>query len=283
MASKMRFSEFIYEAPIGDYQIHGDWSKGKSFRDKRDRMLIQNPRSIERMKKKFQNTDYNFNLFFLNSTEANRHTEVGKVDLNYVKKYFGEEMANAIVNSTDYEDSINVIFTNNKGSERMPFTAWIAAHRLGHAFAREGSRRSNHTQYMEASNHLISSLSQIMQYYGNENFPDSESRISYNPKGNTRVNQLTMIHFFQHVATFKSARDKNLRDWFEVLNELIAQYLTTGRIKFNPPPKTFGGRARKYYLQDEEEANDAVQMMARDMEYMIDGIMGSIVGSILVM
>jgi len=287
MASKISFSDFLIETPIGDYKPIGDFSKRQSFKDKRDRMLIQHPRSIERMRKKFDNTEYNFNLFFVNSKEGKEHKEVGMVKLDYVRKNLGDEVADAVANATDASDSINVIFTNNDGDERMPFTAWIAAHRLGHAFAREGGSRPNYNQYKEASDHLIRGLSSIMQSYGAQDFPDSDRKMmgidNWGARNNTRQNQLTMLHFFQHVATFKSARDKNLRDWFEVLNELIAQYLTTGKIKFNKAPQSFGGRERKYYLKNAEDANDEIETLARDMQYMIDGIMGSLVGSILVM
>lgn len=250
-------------------------------------MLIQHPKSIERMRKKFENTNTNFNLYFVNSPTARKYKEIGVVDLQFVKDNLGDEIATAIQNGTEYEDSINVIFTNNDGSERMPFTAWIAAHRLGHAFARRKGAREHYTQYMSASNHLISQLSTIMDGYGIKEFPDSENKISrsrYGSGESARKNQLAMLHFFYNVATFKSARDKNIRDWFEVLNELIAQYLTTGTIKFNPPPKSFGGRD-KYWLRDDaaEDVADLVDSLSRDMEFMIDDILSSVGGEILIM
>ncbi len=279
-ASKISLLTYLLvETPIGDYQTFGDWTKNSSFRDKRDRMLIKNPSSIERMRKKFANNSYNFNLYFVNSSKANKHTEVGFVDLNFVRKELGDDVANAIENGPNADDSINVVFTNNKGSERMPFTAWIAAHRMGHAFARKNGNRGSYSSYMHASNHLINQLSGIMQNYGMYNFPDSENKIN---RYENRDKQLAMIHFFQNIATFKSARDHNLRDWFEVLNELIAQYLTTGKIKFNNAPKMFGGK-NKFYLKDEESANEQIQMLARDMEFMIDDILSSAVGSTMVM
>lgn len=277
----------LHEAPIGDYQTFGDFKKRHSVRDKRDRMLMTHPRSVERLKKKFENTEYMFNLFFVNTPQAKDHMEVGLVKLDWVRQNLGDEVADAIA-KTEHEDAISIVFTNNNGSERMPFTAWIAAHRIGHAFAREKGRRSEHNQYRQASNHLINQLSQIMECYGDQNFPHTENKLSgyssdERTRSNQRVNQLTLLHFFQQVATFKSAREGNVRDWFEILNELIAQYLTTGRIKFNKPPKSFGGKARKYYLKNEEEANDLVETLARDMQYMIDDIMGSLCNQILVM
>jgi hypothetical protein len=114
---------------------------------------------------------------------------------------------------------------------------------------------------------------------------------SFRDKISIRNQQLAMLYFFYEVATFKSARDRNIRDWFEILNELIAQYLTTGKIKFKQAPKFFGGRGRfrnniAYRIKSEEdwqEVNDYLSSLARNMEYMIDNILSSMVGKILVM
>lgn len=206
------FKEYLKEAPIGDYQTIGNWDKNSSFRDSRDRMLIRNPSSIERVKKKFGNTPYVFNFYFVNSKQANRVTEEGVVSLKFVRENLGDEVAN-IVEKNLGNDNINVIFTNNKGAERKNMTAWIMAHRIGHALARE----------------------------------------------------------------------RNIRDWFEVLNELIAQYLTTGKIKFNKAPKKFSANRKNYFLNNEDEANELIDMLARDMEYLIDDILSSVQNSILVM
>lgn len=293
MRNTKSFKEYLSETPIGDYKTFGDFSKRQSFHNKRDRMLIQHPTSIARMKKKFDNSHVDFNLFFVNTKEAKNHTELGQVTLDYVRKNLGDEVADAVDNATDKEDSINVIFTNNSGDERKPFTAWMAAHRLGHAFDRKNGSSEKYSQYKSASNHLISNISSIMQDYGVKDFPNNDDKMSYtqsydrNNSDKLRHNQRAMIHFFHKVATFKSARDENLRDWFEVLNELIAQYLTTGRIKFNPAPQTFGkqgfGKGQIYHLRDKESADQQIDTLSRDMELMIDDILSSLMGSILIM
>lgn len=275
------FKLFLQESPIGDYKTFGDWKKASSFRNVRDRMLIQHPKSIERMKKKFANIDVNFNLFFINNAMANKLIELGEVNEKSVRQYFGDEIADEVINSNDFENSINVIFTNNKGDERKPFTAWIAAHRIGHALARKNNRRENYA-YLEASNLLINNISEILSDYGYNNFPRTEKELTVN---DSRRNQLIMMNLFSHLATFKSARDKNIRNWFEVLNELIAQYITTGKIKFNNAPDKFGNSKIGYfYLKgDKKDLNNHIQMLARDMEFMINDIFSSLMGSILIM
>src|SRR5882757_6312340 len=123
---KKSFKQFLKEAPIGDYQTHGNWDKNSSFRDPRDRMLIRNPSTIENVKKKFANSPYTWNLHFVNSPKANKHMEEGKVSLGWVNDNLGEDVAKAVEQSTKKDnDTINIIFTNNKGSERKNMTGWI--------------------------------------------------------------------------------------------------------------------------------------------------------------
>jgi hypothetical protein len=127
--------------------------------------------------------------------------------------------------------------------------------------------------------------------YGLKNAEDI-NRSGFNSEGGyegKRKKQRAMMYFFYEVATFKSARDRNLRDWFEILNELLAQYLTTGKIKFNKAPRCFGGGAfgnKQNYCckqEDLEELNDHLQMLGRDIGFMFDDMLGATVNSVLVM
>jgi hypothetical protein len=290
---KKTFREFyndqLLETPIGDYTTIGDWSKNSSFRDKRDRMLIQNPRSIEMVRKKFGNTEHMFHFYFVNSKEGDKVTEEGLVSIEWVKEHLGDEVFNTVSKNMG-DDAINVVFTNNKGAERKNMSAWIMAHRIGHALAKErGSRKSY--SYKEASDHLIQSFASCMEYYGKSNFATSERElngITYSQDGrNTRrQQQLMMLSFFYEVGGFKSARDRNIRDWFEVLNELIAQYLTTGKIKFRPAPSSFGLKGPKgfnYRTKEPDEVTEMLETLGRDMEYYIDNMLGGVCNSVLVM
>jgi hypothetical protein len=288
----------IFEMSIKQYLPLGDFKKAYSFHNSRDRMLVTNPKTIEHVKNKFAATDIDFNLFFLNSREAKHFTEVGIVSPQWVVRNLGQETFDAIKNTLN-DDSITVIFTNNKGDERMPLTAWIMAHRIMHAAAR---KRNNTTQYTESSNWLLKGIAEIL----NENYyvqfkPTTDeqmtsgvppiTRYSYDGSDkillkNIRNDQLLFKSFFHSIGTFKSARDKNLRDWFEALNELGAQYLITGRIKFNEAPKFFRYKSSIIYVKSEDarkEATEMLQMLARDMEYYIKDIFSELYGRILVM
>ena len=286
---RMSFKEFLIESPIGDFKTIGDFSRGSSFTDKRDRMLLTHPRSIEMIKKKFNNATQDFNFYFVNSKLARNHTEVGLVKFEWLEPNLGKEVSDAVGEHMD-DDSINVVYTNNKGAERMPMTAWIIAHRLFHALARKNGSREKHNYYFEASDHLISQASILMDCYGVTDFPQRDNEMLSgwkNSAQNTRHNQLVMMALFHKVGTFKSARDANIRDWFEVMNELGAQYLTTGKIKFNKAPESFKtGRiqnSRHYRLQDAETANEILDTLGRDMENLIDNVLSSVMNSVLVM
>jgi len=282
----MKFTEFLIlkEAPITDYKTFGDFSKGSSFRDKRDRFLITNPRTIEHVKKKFGNTDYNINMYFMNSPQANKWTEEGSVNLDWVRKNLGDEIADHISPKLD-DDAINIIFTNNKGAERINMTAWMIAHRLFHALGRSDGRGAQFYQYNEAGKHYVDQINNLLQCYSNGNTQISTRRgpaaHDYGPK--SRDHQLLLKNISQQICTFKSARDGVIRDWFEVLHELGAQLVTTGNIKFNDPPKSLKVGRYSLVLKDEEEAKSILDMLGRDMGYYINALLGSVVNSILVM
>lgn len=291
----MRLYEFICEAPIQDYQTLGNFDKNSSFKE-RDRKLITNPATIERVKQKFASTDHNFNLFFVNSPKANKYTEIGKVSEKWVHDNLGEDVFNAVVNATNFDDSVNVIFTNNKGAQGKNMTAWIMAHRIAHALGRSqsgysGGRRiqKQFTNYEGSANALHSYAADIMELYGRRNIPNTYDKMigsSFDDRGNNRRNQLSYLHFMTSLCTFRSARENVIRDWFEVLHELFAQYITTGKVQFNPPPNKFGtNQTGNYYLKPEnkEDAQELIDQMASGLEYMFDDLISEAVGTVLVM
>lgn len=280
---RMSFKEFLVEAPIVSYNTVGDFNKGSSFTDKRDRVLLTNPRSVERTMKKFANNTIDFNFIFVNNKYARQYTEVGEVTHGWVEKNLGEE-AYKMLEKTFSRDAVNVIFTNNKGAERFPMTPWIIAHRLGHVIWRD---KNNWHPYNEASTAIVETLANILEecYIGRRLTASNHRDMIGRGYRSTRADQLAMKNFFQHAATFRSAREGIIRDWFEVLNELIAQYLTTGTIKFNNAPESFRAAGATYRLKPDEveNANDYLQGLARTMEIMIDDIFSYGYGKIFVM
>lgn len=297
--SKQTFKSFLNESPLGDYQTIGNWDKRSSFRSKRDRTILRHPRAIEILKKKLKSNDHIFNLYFLNSEEGKRHQEVGKVDLDWVEKNLGVEVAKAVEPTYQEEGHVNIIFTNNNGDQGRPMTAWMIGHRMAHAMSRaDYGKGRQFPSYTAAMDTILWHLSIIFDEYGIKDYPDSErkldrTQIGYDdqPSRNNRKNkQQIMKKFFTQVCTFRSARDNNIRDWFEVTNELFAQYVTTGKVKFNPPPDKFGSKMAfgngtgEFWLRgDKSEVEDNLHSLARTLEYYFDELLSDACDGVLVM
>jgi hypothetical protein len=160
----------INEAPIQDFKTIGDFDRNSSFRDPKDRKMLTNPKAQEIYKKKFSNTDFDFNMYFVNSPAANRHTEVGQVSIDWVRENLGDEVADEINHD---DDAICVIFTNNKGDKRVNMTPWVMAHRISHVLSRPGV---NGDYLVNAYSSFIRELSrEVFPMYGIDNFPTSYS------------------------------------------------------------------------------------------------------------
>lgn len=268
----------LNEAPIQDFKTIGDFDRNSSFRDPKDRAMITNPKAQEVYRKKFNNTDYDFNMYFVNSPAANRHTEIGQVDMNWVKENLGEEVANAI--NMD-NDAINIVFTNNKGAQRVNMTPWIMAHRISHVMTRPSSK-----------NYITDSFGMFLRFmgedvfpiYGINNFPKSYMRFLSDPQAQ-KILQL----FMYATGSFKSARDKKLRNGVEALHELFAQYIISGEVKRPKLPTSFGnrnfGRSLPSDTQDFEMVeyqhylDNAFDALGDNLEQAL----GAYVGSIMVM
>ena len=287
---KITFKQFITEAPLGDYQTIGNFDKAYSFKHKTDRIMVTSPKAIENVRRKFGKTKYTINMFFVNKPEARGKSERGKVDLEWVEENFGEDVSNAIKPYYNKEDNINVVYTTDTGAARVPMTPWIMAHRLGHALSRSGGWYNNGKQF-ESYQRVIDTIVNFLEEIFSEVYGISSAQKlkvdMFGPKD--RKVQLWMKHFFHELCTFKSARDKNLRDYFEVYNELFAQFVIEGKVKFNKLPKTFGVSGwGKYPLRaknDEilEEYQNTVDTLANTLDYYFDELLSQATEGVLIM
>lgn len=282
----------LFEAPIEDFNLVGDWSRNSSFRHEQDRKILTNPRAQEQIKHKWSKTIVPFSMYFVNSPEANRFTEIGEVD----SEWLANKMPKTFAQINIRDDAVNVIFTNNKGDQRVPMTAWIIAHRLGHATDRkEGARESEEQQ--EIRDMVFRYISPIFRDgYGYDYFPDSERRYAgkYRYSASTweahRRSEQILVAFFEAIGTMRSARSKKLRNQFEFFHELFAQYIITGKITFNDLPRhlSFGrfGNNRLSFKGgpgDYEYYNDQLQGLAEALGDYFNALMYSLVGRIFVM
>lgn len=285
----MKIQSLIQEAPIQDLDHVGDFSRNSSFRHERDRRILTHPASIQNIKKKFGNTKHNINLLFVNTPKANQFTEHGSVTKEWISKNLGEEVLSKL-NGMDTSNAITIVFTNNKGAQRIPMTPWIMAHRMMHVFAIGHPTRP---LYTDAADELARFVGEYVMpaYIGYDRktlstYGQLSSFQHYERKRRQSRNyQLLFKHLFHKIGTFRSAREKKLRDWFEVFNEVGAQYLITGGVKFNEAPKCIGARD-EYCANDEfllDQANDGIKAMGSYFTRKMDKMLDVAVGKIFVM
>ena len=280
----MKLIDIITEAPLGRFDTVGDFDKSSSFRDKKDRKMISNPRFKEIVAKKFKNTYYTINMFFVNNKEANRHTEVGGVDLDWVRKNLGDEVADTVQPNYQNEGEVNIIFTNNKGAQRVNMTPWIMAHRMGHAFARHNTSGRGLERQFQSYQEVVDTIGRefetiFREVYGIRSFKSGRT----GPED--REDQLLMKHLSHNIATFKSARDKSLRDYFELYNELFAQFVITGKVTFNELPISFKANKDIIHVRDQEAYEDLKDLgrLEATLEHHFDDMMSDAESRILVM
>src|SRR5690606_27691325 len=96
--------------------------------------------------------------------------------------------------------------------------------------------------WKEAMDELENFINQCLECYRAPTFNDDAPLSSYGGYGDNNNIQMRWTirrKFLQALGTFKSAREGNLREYFEFHYEMFAQYLLQGEIKFNPLPRSF--------------------------------------------
>lgn len=270
----------VSEMPIKQFKTVGNWNKRSSFGDV-DRKLLTNPKAVEKIHRQWQKTPYDFEIFLVNDPRVNKpeFREVGMVNLDYVRtkmRLTEEEFP------SPNPEAITVIFTSNVGDQRYMASGWILAHRLGHAFARGNNDVSKEWEDFTKNLREVTAdmLDQVydLQVYKRDFSKEAEDILKL---------------VAQQIGTMKSARDSNLRNWNEFAYELFAQYLITGKIKFNPLPdslvtkiEAFGRKATKRPYSPETQKmynNHDLEYYAQGMETMIENVLDRAVGRTFVM
>lgn len=271
----MNFRIWLTEMPITNFQLLGKWNKPQNLGwTPQDKGILTNPAAVEKIHKKWSNTEENFDFYFVKQPGAAKFIETGEVTPQWVKEKLKLDIQ-------PDPNNITVIFTNNRGDEKVPMTAWIMAHRMGHAIRRGNNNWENF------SNELQKDFGRILKeayHYGYGGGYGS----------NYQGDQQALLALAQVVATMRSARMNNLRNFNELNYELLAQRLLTGHIKFNPlprcitpdPRKAWGNSIGRRYCGDPEELVEwggVLEGYADQYEHLLDGIIQSIVGKMYVM
>lgn len=261
------FDNKLTEAPISDISHVGNWEKNSSFRDKNDRKLLTSVKALANIKKMWKYPqDENFNIILVNNADANQHTELGIVEMDRLPVMFPRSWD--VIEPYIKPDEVNIIFTNNKGAERVPMTGWIMAHRYGHALMRN-------SYYMKETVPIfLRYLTDILANYG--------VKIS----NNDLLKNGPHTALLYSICTFRSARNRELRTPFEALYELFAQYIFSGKLVFNPLPASFLYHRQTYRYQEDDRdtwGQYVLDDMNDELVSHFDTAMRYSVGKVLVM
>lgn len=82
---------FFNEMPITKFDLVGDWDKNAPQRgyNRQDIGILTNPKAVEKIHKKWSNTDYDFDFYFVRAKNAWKQREIGQVTKEFAKEQFG--------------------------------------------------------------------------------------------------------------------------------------------------------------------------------------------------
>ncbi len=256
----MRYRD-ITEAPLGDYQLHGDWSndrhvatpvidgsgaivdpksppgaereidaKGNSFASRFDRAMVQDPRTEAALRRSLVHLAPTFHLLFLNGPEglriAQSYLDHGRHTPgdDHVEDALGSEMLGRLAALRDRDpQSIIVLLTHNEGgTARHLLTPWMIVHRLAHA-----------SQYLFRYERMLPT--------GDMQRPTTGEQILYQLSQcydhGVVIEPRFEDEMLLQLCTFKAARDNTINDALslEVGCELMTQYMMTKKVTLKLP------------------------------------------------
>lgn len=282
--------ETVDEMALSKYQTFGDFDKPGSFTGV-DKKLVPHPKNIQKATKFFEQTPYDFRLFFANISGLGKYRETGPMSSEQIRKIFNKEQADEIINGS--EDAITVIYVNNVGDRKVMMTPWIMAHRFGHAI-QAGARGNRWSAWSEVEKHFFSQINQILvNYYGIP--PGAATRRGSTDEGFRPALNAEYNALFNAIGTQRSSRERQINRPYEFMYEMFAQYLKTGTVTLNPLPNQipYGGRMvfgkpSRYLTLKPDVRNDpdtqyVTDTLGNDMGIMFGDVLSSAVDKIYVM
>lgn len=198
----MRYHE-LTEAPISiDNHVAG---RGESFDDDVAVKWAQSPKAQMKVIRAFQRVPFNIKLILANFSF--RH--IGVMEM--------QDLAEAQQQLPDLRpdpQAITFLLTGN-WLGRHPLSPWMVAHRFGHGIQGTSTPDSLPDiafDYPKFFDWVAPVKARYIELHG---------YVSFDNFGNV-------------LGTMRSARTNQVRDLAEFMHEVLAQYLLTGQIKFNP-------------------------------------------------
>jgi len=280
----MTFKDFLnyfllHEDSIENIELKGDWDSSKQYGwNKVDTGILKSPKGLERIKTKWK-INQPVDIYLVKDKNARKFVELGKVSFDFIR----DEMGLDILPDSDH---ITIIYTQNTGAEKIPATPWTLAHRFGHALARVNGMGRSNDQYK----YIEEVVDRLFQTIADEVYRTNILKRGFVSQTNSKIRK----ELGHALGTFKSARDRRLRADFEFVNEIIAQYIITGKVKLNhdfprvlPLRYAWGqpsGMWRKPLSEkDKADLDIYLSNIERELEYNIDDALNAVIGDIFVM
>jgi len=171
------FSQFLIEAPLDSYDdkdvANRRTRKGKLILNKRERpkssfsradqAKIKNPRTKNTLARVLKEFKQSFRIYFGDFEGSNRWSEHGVVndDILKAESKLNDYLERANILSptggltAQAKKSINVVYVNNVGDQKIGMTPWIIMHRLGHGLNRGGSESAFYSNFVEGIRYEI--------------------------------------------------------------------------------------------------------------------------------
>ena len=244
----MRYKEFFKEAPISDFRPMGDYDD-EIDQDQYDmdapawtageKKKIHSQKWQNKVAKSWSKTKNNYILIPVAGEDAYNYDiiERGLVDINEVQEDFpqGYEFLQELniidqqgQRTEQHQDKTVVFFLGNAAADWVATSGWMLLHRLGHGS--RTTRGKENPAYTQILTQIIQGLQSI---YGNFGV---DIRLDANYNSNRYKNSSAWADYgLQKIMTTGSARRNKVRDRFEGLYEMWAQYLNSGSVKLKAP------------------------------------------------
>ena len=262
----MRFREVLKEVPISDIQPMGDPDpeidqdyadpdegtfKAWSEPEKRDWLSPSSKAQKWRsgVVKSWSKTKNNYIIIPVFGEDAYNYENIEKgiTPIDEIKSDFEEgykflhqlEILEDGQRTKKHADKTIVFFLGNAAEDWVRASGWMLLHRLGHA-----SRTTHKPEmkvnpaYSHALTLMFESLQDTFGNYGLDFWLKHDDNIEAKVPSGRGVGREWAKYALQKIMTMRSARAGKLRDMYEALYEMWAQYLNTGGVKFQVP-KTF--------------------------------------------
>jgi hypothetical protein len=260
--------------PITGHGLYGDFSAGGSLRTE-DRRLLRSDKMQRKIKDvlvdipipvhlHFVNLPYIFEIdalprFFRSADPFFPDQKIGHMSAAKFKRIYDVQLSIA-------RNALNLVFIENEGENRLPFTPWIIAHRLYHALSLAVQYRpdTNHRRLGEGFTRLLTAGAKT--YRCRNRFVDDDRRLwpsrRFGKRSTARDDILKLLA--EETLDTQVCRNRRLNNHLEAIAEAFAQWCVTGSIRTKALPRR---------IVWSEQAFEASAQEARELDQNLLGFM----------